>query len=88
VVLESSADTAVVASSVHGRIHHTYARGFKGLAVEISDADAQALARDPRVQFVEEDATVSTASTHGPRSRRSALSPSERSYVSSETGAA
>src|SRR5438105_5465809 len=67
VVLDSSVDTATVANSVRNlnaaQVHHTYERGFKGLAVEISDADAQALARDPRVQFVEEDATFAIAST-------------------------
>src|SRR6266496_1638676 len=67
VVLNSSADTAAVANSVRSingaRVHHIYARGLKGLAVEISDTDAQALAGDSRVKFVEEDATVAVAST-------------------------
>src|SRR5438105_1968918 len=69
VVIESSVDIATVADTVRNlkgaRIHHTYARGLKGLAVEISDADAQALARDARVQFVEEDSTVAAATTWG-----------------------
>jgi hypothetical protein len=87
VVLTSSADTASVASSVHGRIHHTYARGFKGLAVEISDVDAQALARDSRVQFVEEDATIQAASTPWGLDRVDQRSlPLNDSYVSNETG--
>src|SRR5258706_15673973 len=63
VVLAPGADGATVASSVHGRVHHEYKHGFNGLSLEITDADAQALARDSRVQFVEEDATVSFAST-------------------------
>lgn len=67
VVLNAGADTATVASSVRnlngGRVHRTYEKGFKGLAVEISDVDAQALAGDSRVQFVEEDATIDIAST-------------------------
>jgi subtilase family protein/peptidase inhibitor I9 len=87
VVLASSADTASFASSVHGRIHHTYARGFKGLAVEISDVDAQALARDSRVQFVEEDATIQAASTPWGLDRVDQRSlPLNDSYVSNETG--
>src|SRR4051794_33580528 len=61
VVLEAGADPAAVAATVRGiqggRVHQSYDRGVKGFAVEISDAGAQALARDARVQFVEEDAT-------------------------------
>jgi subtilisin family serine protease len=92
VVLNSSADTAAVANSVRSlngaRIHHTYERGVKGLAVEISDADAQALARDSRVQFVEEDATVSVASTPWGLDRIDQRSlPLNDSYVTTGTGA-
>src|SRR5438128_4967594 len=67
VVLDSSADTATFANAVlnlnGALIHRTYERGFKGLAVEISDADANALASDSRVQFAEAYATVAVAST-------------------------
>ena len=52
VVLETGADTATFANAVRGlkggRVQHTFERGLKGLTVEISDADAQALARDSR----------------------------------------
>jgi subtilisin family serine protease len=65
VVLQQSADTSAMLSTVHNlkgsAVRHTYQRGVKGLSVELSDADAQLLSRDPRVQFIEEDATVSAA---------------------------
>src|SRR5687768_9213857 len=65
VVLQSGADTSGVASSVRNlkgaRVRNTYERGLKGLAVEVSDVDAQALASDARVKFVEEDSTISAA---------------------------
>ena len=67
VVLEAGADTASVENSVRNlkgaKVRHKYEKGVKGLALEISDADARELARDPRVQFVEEDATVAAATS-------------------------
>ncbi|MGZ4778527.1 MAG: S8 family peptidase [Thermoanaerobaculia bacterium] len=91
-MLESSADATAVASSVRNlkgsHIRHTYQRGFKGLAVELSDSDAQALARDVRVQFVEEDATVSAATTPWGLDRIDQRSlPLDDSYVSQGSGA-
>ena len=65
VVLDSSADAASIADVVRGNggnVHHSYSRGFKGLSIETSDVNAQSLASDPRVKFVEEDATVSATS--------------------------
>ena len=91
VVLESGADAAAVANTVRGlqgaRVRHTYERGFKGLAVEISDADAQALAGDSRVQFVEEDATVSAATAPWGLDRiDQRFAPLNGTYVSGGTG--
>ncbi len=67
VVLEPGTDTAAIASMVRShsgaRVRRTYERGVKGFALESNDAAAQALAQDSRVQFVEEDATISAAQT-------------------------
>ena len=92
VVLDPSADPSAVANTVRGfnggHVHRNYQRGFKGFAVELSDADAQTLARDSRVQYVEEDATVSaTASTPWGLDRVDQRSlPLDGSYVVNGSG--
>ena len=91
VVLQSGADTSSVASSVRNlkgaRVGHTYERGLKGLSVEVSDIDAQALARDPRVKFVEEDSTISAADISWALDRvDQRFLPLNGSYVSDGTG--
>jgi len=85
VVLESGASVANVAETVGkfngAHIRHTYERGVKGFAIEMSDADAQQLSRDPRVQFVEEDSIVSTSTTWGLDRIDQRSLPLDESYV-------
>jgi subtilisin family serine protease len=92
VVLQPGADAAALAGALRGiagaRVHHTYAQGVKGFAVEIDDAGAQTLAADSRVQFVEEDATVSAASTPWGLDRiDQRFLPLNGTYVSRDSGA-
>ncbi len=41
-----------------GKIRHKYGEALKGFATEMSEAEAQKLSEDPRVEFVEEDGVV------------------------------
>jgi serine protease len=41
-----------------GRVTHAYERALRGFATKMSKAQAQALARDPRVKYVEQDSVV------------------------------
>jgi regulation of enolase protein 1 (concanavalin A-like superfamily) len=44
-----------------GRLRHAYRRALRGFAIELTDSAARALARDPRVAWVQEDGVTSAA---------------------------
>jgi subtilisin family serine protease len=44
-----------LAGKHRGRLKHTYTAALKGMAVELSDAEAAALRQDPEVRYVEQD---------------------------------
>jgi len=46
-----------------GKIKHVYQHALNGFAVEMSEADAEALSQDYRVQYVEEDGPVTATTT-------------------------
>jgi hypothetical protein len=49
------------ASLRHGQLRHVFRRAARGFSIRLTHADATALAQDPRVAAVEEDAEVHTS---------------------------
>lgn len=52
-----------MAAAHRGSVQRTYRSALKGFAVEMTDADAEALSADPRVEYIEQDAKVEAAGT-------------------------
>lgn len=90
-VLEEGASVASVAGSMKNykgaRVRHTYEKGIKGFSLQMTDAEAQELARDPRVKFVEEDSVVTAATSWGLDRIDQRFLPLNDTYVYNETGA-
>ena len=63
VVLQDNEDADAVSRETEavliGRVKHLYRRALKGFAIRLPAAAAEKLARDPRVQYVEEDGVLS-----------------------------
>lgn len=52
-----------MAATYRGKLKHIYQHALNGFAVEMSEADAEALSQDFRVNFVEEDGPVKANTT-------------------------
>jgi subtilisin family serine protease len=61
--VEVDAEAQFLTSLYGGKVRNVYADALKGYSVNMSAIEAEALSRNERVQFVEEDAVVSLAAT-------------------------
>jgi subtilisin family serine protease len=52
-----------MAANYRGKLKHVYKHALNGFAVEMTEADAEALSQDFRVKFVEEDGIVTAIAT-------------------------
>ena len=52
-----------LAAEFSGRVDRVYKHAINGFAVEMSDERAEAMSRDPRVKYVEQDSEISASST-------------------------
>ncbi|HUP60338.1 MAG TPA: S8 family serine peptidase [Thermoanaerobaculia bacterium] len=62
-VRDVPAAAAEMARMNGGRLGHVYSRALQGFSVELSEGRARALAKDPRVEYVEEDGQVTLGAT-------------------------
>jgi hypothetical protein len=60
---QADADSVAIETSAvyNGRLRHVWRQAAQGFAVQLSEAAARTLARDPRVAMIEEDGVVSPA---------------------------
>src|SRR5688572_32061644 len=72
-----------LATSHRGRVTNIYQHALNGFAVNMSEADAEALSQDFRVKFVEEDSVVTADATQtNPPDRKSTRLNSSHSQIS------
>ncbi|MFN0179969.1 MAG: S8 family serine peptidase [Gemmatimonadales bacterium] len=64
--VNASALTTSLARQVGAQARFTYERAIPGFAADLSDAQLQAVRRDPRVKYVEADQLVHTTATQSP----------------------
>jgi subtilisin family serine protease len=62
-VTNPKAEAARLMAGTGGEIHHTYQFALRGFAATIPDAAYQRLSMNPNIAFIEQDATVSLASS-------------------------
>jgi subtilisin family serine protease len=62
-VTDPAATAARLMRGTGGEIHHTYRFALRGFAATIPDAAYQGISMNPNVAYIEQDATVSLAST-------------------------
>jgi len=85
-------ESARLASALDGRVTHTYRAALRGMAIELPDAAAAALANVPSVALVEQDQIMTASTTQTPatwgidRIDQRTL-PLNTSYVYDKTGA-
>ena len=68
-VPNASAEAATVMRGRGGRHHHTYSRVLKGFAASLSDTELQAIRNNPKVDYIEQDQTVTLNQVQSPENQ-------------------